>query len=97
MKKYIAINKQKFNNDIYFGSKDIAKLVDFLENNDSSNFLQFLGKLSKSYGITKISRESGRNRESLYKIFAKDANPKLNTLIDIFKCLGLTLTIKTIK
>jgi probable addiction module antidote protein len=83
--------------DLYFSSKDLAKLVNYLEAYDTKNFIQFLGKLSKSYGITKISRESGRNRESLYKNFSKGANPKLNTIIDILKCLGLTLTLKNIK
>jgi probable addiction module antidote protein len=43
-----------------------------------------------------MSRETARNRESLYKTFAKDANPKLKTILDVFKCLGLTLTIKSI-
>jgi probable addiction module antidote protein len=96
MKVNIKSKQNKETTKLYFSSKDIAKLVCYLENNDLKNFIQFLGKLSKSYGMTKISRECGRNRESLYKTFSKDANPKLNTIFDVIKCLGLTLTIKSI-
>jgi probable addiction module antidote protein len=78
-------------------NKDLDKLCKYLEDKDLNKFIILLGKLSKTYGITKISKESGLNRESLYKNFLKGANPKLNTLINIFTCLGLTLTIKNIK
>jgi len=44
-------------------------------------------------GISSLSKKTGLGRESLYKTLSATCNPKLNTLLLIFKALGLKITI----
>jgi probable addiction module antidote protein len=80
--------------NFYYSNNDLSKLKLYLDNRDMNKFLSLLGKISKSYGMTKLSRECSRNRESLYKNFKKDAQPKFITILDIFNILGLKFTFK---
>lgn len=42
-------------------------------------------------GISKISKKSKLNRESLYKLLSKTGNPKLKSLEILFDALGLEI------
>ena len=48
-------------------------------------------------GISKMAKYTDLNRENLYKILSEDGNPKLSTLTNILKALGLKISIKDIK
>ncbi|MDR1109282.1 MAG: putative addiction module antidote protein [Deltaproteobacteria bacterium] len=92
------IEKDKTDNNkknLCYNDNDLHKLKLYLENRDINSFLSLLGKISRSYGMTKLSKECFRNRESLYRNFIKDAKPKFITILDIFNSLGLKLTIKS--
>jgi probable addiction module antidote protein len=79
---------------IFIDKENITKLRQYLEDNDLENFLLLLGKMAKDYGMTRLSMECGRNRESLYKSFVKDADPKIGTIMKICNSLGFKLSIK---
>jgi probable addiction module antidote protein len=78
---------------VYIKNSDINKLIKYLYKSDINKFILLLGKFAKIYGMTKLANECGRNRESLYKVFAMNSNPKFKTIIDILNCFGLNLTI----
>ena len=50
-----------------------------------------LGAIARAHGMTKIAKETGLNREGLYKTLSGDGNPELETFIKVIKALGLQL------
>ena len=45
-------------------------------------------------GMKKISRDTGLNRENLYRALSENGNPELNSLEKLLKSLGLRLTVE---
>lgn len=50
-----------------------------------------LGAIARAHGMTKLAKETGLNREGLYKTLSGDGNPELETFIKVIKALGLQL------
>lgn len=75
---------------------DVALYLDAaLEEDDPKLLLAALRDIVDSQGgITMLSSRTGLNRESLYKTLSKNGNPRLSTLFEIIKSLGLHLSIK---
>ena len=46
---------------------------------------------AQSGGIAAIAQKTGLSRETLYRILSPRGNPKLKTLLAIFKALGLSI------
>ena len=44
-------------------------------------------------GMTNLAKETGLNRESLYKALSQDGNPRYETLTAIIKAMGFRLTV----
>ena len=60
---------------------------------DPQVFLIALGHLAKKKGMSKIARETGLNRESLYKSLSGAGNPKFTTISKVSKALGCKLEV----
>ena len=60
---------------------------------DPQIFLIALGHIAKKKGMTKIAKETGLNRESLYKSLSGDGNPKFATISKVTKALGCKLAV----
>jgi probable addiction module antidote protein len=60
---------------------------------DPQIFLIALGHIAKKKGMTKIAKETGLNRESLYKSLSGDGNPKFTTISKVTKALGCKLAV----
>ena len=60
---------------------------------DPQVFLIALGHLAKKKGMSKIGRETGLNRESLYKSLSGAGNPKFTTISKVSKALGCKLEV----
>jgi probable addiction module antidote protein len=79
--------------------------VDYLETKEEINeylnnafmddgpqiFLIALGHMAKKKGMTEIARETGLNRENLYKSLSGEGNPKFTTISKVSKALGCKL------
>jgi probable addiction module antidote protein len=50
-----------------------------------------LGAIARAQGMTRIAKETGLNREGLYKTLSGEGNPELATLLKVIKALGLQL------
>lgn len=70
-------------------------LSEALRDSDPARFLEALATVAKSYGITRLARESGLGRESLYKSLRPGANPRYQTVLKIFSALGLKINFDT--
>ncbi|HBC3487127.1 TPA: putative addiction module antidote protein [Vibrio parahaemolyticus] len=74
-----------------------AKINEFLneclEDEDPAVFISALGHLVKKRGVREIADETGLSRESLYKAFNGNTQPKWNTVFKVIQALGLNLVI----
>lgn len=63
-----------------------------LEEDDMSVILLATKNLVEAKGgMSKIAKETGLNRESLYRALSEDGNPKLSTFYKILHALGMKL------
>lgn len=58
---------------------------------DPRMFVVALGYLAKKKGMARIAKETGLNRESLYKSLSGDGNPAFATIKKITKALDVQL------
>ena len=59
--------------------------------------LAALGDVAQANQMSKVAKESGVQRESLYRSLSKRSNPTLHTLTGVLAALGLKLTVSTAK
>lgn len=72
--------------------EEIAQyLSDAYDDEDPEVFVIALGNVVKARGVTEVARQSGLNRESLYKIFSGKAKPQWGTIHALMHALGFRL------
>ena len=69
-------------------------LEETLKEDDPKAFLQALNTVARAKGMTKLSKEIGIPRESLYQSLSENGNPGFYTLWKVASALGCTLSIK---
>ena len=76
--------------------KEAAAYLDAaLEYGDRPAFLLAIRNVIDALGgMSKISRQTGLNRENLYRVLSKKGNPELNSLEKLLKALGLRLSVE---
>jgi probable addiction module antidote protein len=62
-----------------------------LEDGDPALVAAALGDIARAKGMTKVAREAGLGRESLYKALSAGGNPELGTVLRVVRALGLKL------
>ncbi len=68
----------------------IAEYINIaLESDDPNDLLRALDTVARAKGISKISKETGLNRESLYKSLKEGKRPYFDTLQKILNSLGI--------
>ena len=60
-------------------------------NGDASFVAKALGDIARAKGMTKVARDAGLSRESLYKALSGDRNPEFGTIMKVVEALGLKL------
>lgn len=70
-----------------------AYLTAVLEDGDEADFLVALGDVAKITGMSKVAKETGLGRESMYKTLSEAGNPTLETLMLIINALDLRLAV----
>jgi probable addiction module antidote protein len=63
-----------------------------LETGDAEFIRDAVGVVARARGMTKIAKEAGLSRESLYKALGGTGNPEFTTVMRILRALGLTLS-----
>jgi probable addiction module antidote protein len=61
---------------------------------DVAGIARALGDIARAKGMSKVARDAGLSRESLYKALSEDGNPSLATVLKVAKALGLRLHVK---
>lgn len=62
-----------------------------LEEENPNVFLQAIADVAKARGMTKLAKDTGLGRESLYKALAPGAKPRYDTIIKLVRALGVEL------
>ena len=76
--------------------EDIYYYIDAaLEDGNPKVLLEALKNIAKAKGgMTHLAKETGLNRESLYKALSQNGNPRYETLTTIIKAMGFRLSIE---
>ena len=70
-----------------------AYMTEALETDDPAFIADALGVIARARGMTKVARDAGLSRESLYRALGPDGNPELGTVLRVLRALGLRLSI----
>jgi probable addiction module antidote protein len=84
-KRWDAAHYLKSDGDVF------AYLEAALEDGDSGVVAAALGDIARAKGMTKIARQAGLGRESLYKALSADGHPELGTVLRVVRALGIKL------
>jgi probable addiction module antidote protein len=68
-------------------------LEEAFETGDAAFIAQALGVVAKARGMTRIAKDAGLSRESLYRALGENGNPAFATVLKVAKALGLRLTV----
>ncbi|MFK0573798.1 addiction module antidote protein [Endozoicomonas sp.] len=52
-----------------------------------------LGVVARARGMTRLAKDTGLSRESLYRSLSENGNPNLKTLLAVCAALGVTIRI----
>lgn len=69
----------------------VAYLEAALEDGDPALISAALGDIARARGMSKIARDTGLGRESLYKALSAEGNPEFATVLKVLQALGLRL------
>src|SRR6266571_3394953 len=69
----------------------IAYLEAAFEDGDSGVIAAALGDIARAKGMTRVARQAGLGRESLYKTLSAGGNPELETILRVVRALGIQL------
>lgn len=92
-----TINHKKLDNIPYFRTE--KEMADYLntcleqEDDNPELIAAVLGYISRGKGMTRLARETGICRESLYRSLSGEGNPRFGTILKVTKALGLRLRI----
>lgn len=60
-------------------------------------FIAALGDVAKARGMTKVAKDAGLGRESLYKALSKGSHPRYETISAVMQALGVKFAVETAK
>ena len=56
---------------------------------DASGIARALGDIARAVGMSKVAKQSGLSRESLYKALGDGGNPSLDTILRVARAVGV--------
>jgi probable addiction module antidote protein len=56
---------------------------------DAAGIARALGDIAKAVGMSKVAKQAGLSRESLYKALSEGGNPSLDTVLRVARAVGL--------
>ena len=70
-------------------------LSQVLADGDTDELIRAVGHVARARGITRIAKDSGLGRASLYKALAPGAKPRFDTIMKVMRAIGIELQAKT--
>lgn len=78
-------------------STQASLLEDALMADDPAYLANVLGIIARARGMTDTAAKAGVTREALYKALSPTGDPKLSTLLGVFRALGLRMRLEPIE
>jgi len=69
-------------------------LSEAMETGDPAFIADALGVVARARGMTRVARETGMARESLYRALDKAGNPEFATVVRVMNAIGLRLDVR---
>ena len=63
---------------------------------DAAGIAVALGNIARAKGMTKVARDAGLSRESLYKALSGNRSPDFQTILRVMRALGMRLRAEAI-
>jgi probable addiction module antidote protein len=60
-------------------------------NGDAAFVAKAIGDIARAQGMSKVARDAGLSRESLYKALSGERNPDFSTILKVTRALGVQL------
>jgi probable addiction module antidote protein len=60
---------------------------------DVSGILRAVGDIARAKGMTKVAKDAGLGRESLYRSLIQEGNPSFSTIFKVLSAVGLKLSL----
>ncbi len=57
--------------------------------NDTAGIARALGDIARAVGMSRVAKQSGLSRESLYKALSDEGNPSLDTILRVARAVGV--------
>jgi probable addiction module antidote protein len=91
----MAIKTQPWDAAEFLGSEEDIRhyLEAAFEDGDPAVIRSAFADVARARGMTALAKDAGVSRETLYKAFAENGNPTLDTLMKVTKALGVRLAI----
>ncbi len=67
-----------------------------LEEGNDTEVVAAIGNIAKAIGMTKIAKETGMSRPSLYKALSDGAKPQFSTIMKVLKAVGGQLKVNPV-
>lgn len=64
-----------------------------LEEGNYADVITAIGHIAKAVGMTKIAKEIGMSRPSLYKALSEGAKPQFETIMKVLKAIGAKISV----
>lgn len=80
--------------DLIDPAEAAAYLDAAIEDGDQQTFLLALRDVTEAHRISQVARDTGLNRENLYRLLSATGNPQLSSLISLLRSLGLRLSVE---
>lgn len=61
--------------------------------NDAAEISATLGRIAKNYGMSRLAKETGLSRESLYRSLSGHCSPEFSTILKIIRALNLNFAV----
>jgi len=58
---------------------------------DAAFIAKALGNIARAKGMSKLAKDTGLGRESLYKALSGEGNPSFGTILKVMQALGIKL------
>ena len=94
MKKTTASYRDGLLKDLADPNEAAAYLNAALEDGAQDVFLLALRDIAEAKGMSRLSRNTKLNRESLYRMLSSKGNPQLSSLESILESAGLRLAVE---
>lgn len=91
----MALRTTKWDVTANLDSEDkIAHYLDAVfEDGDPALIAAAIGDVARARGMTKIAKDAGVSRESLYRALSGDTRPEFATIMKVLKAMGLRMSV----